>query len=118
MTILSNLPPKLLIKSVREKAMDNLTSVPGIGKKSAERLMIELSSSIDKLLLEFEGILINSDMVSTKASNTIAQESEAFTALLTLGFKHHEIRKVMTEVNTAELASEEIIRQALRLLSR
>ncbi len=115
-TILSHLSPNILIKTVKERAIDNLVSVPGIGKKSAERLMIELGNSIDKVLLEYNIIETNGQFFNTISNSK--SSNEASTALTSLGFKNHEINKVFKNISISELSSEDIIKQALRLLSK
>ena len=114
-TMLSHLTPNILIKTIKEKALSNLISVPGIGKKSAERLMIELQSVIDKVLIDNSDISIESVNVGD-IDNSIKEE--ALNALISLGFKQHEVTKVLNSLDTANNDSQGLIKQALRLLSR
>lgn len=113
-TILSHLTPKIFIQTIREKSLANLVSIPGIGKKSAERLLIELSSSLDKLLIKIDNFI--DDIGDTHSVNAQSKE-EAVNALITLGYKQHEVLKVVRDLDVAQMDSQSIIKQALRLLS-
>ncbi|NQY43296.1 MAG: Holliday junction branch migration protein RuvA [Legionellales bacterium] len=115
-TILSHLPASILIKTVTEKAIDNLMSVPGIGKKSAERLMIELGNSIEKVVQEYN--VADNGILYDATINDSENIKEASVALGTLGFKNQEINKVLRNIDVSKLSSEDIVKQSLRLLSK
>lgn len=109
MTILSYLPPQVLLTTVQEKSLVNLTSVPGIGKKSAERLLIELAGQFEKLNNTFP--------VSSTDSIGHEVKAEATNALIALGFKPPEITKAFSGLSLHNIDSQTLIKQALRVLS-
>jgi Holliday junction DNA helicase RuvA len=82
--------------------------VPGIGKKTAERLIIEMR---DKLAGELPS---EAPATASAASDPV---SEAVTALIALGYKPNEASRMVRAVSSAGLATEEIIRQALKAVA-
>lgn len=106
MRIISQISPDHFIDAIQNEDIPSLSSIKGIGKKTAERLIIELRDKI-------------SDISSFKES-TDQQESsnfsEAFEALLGLGFKNREARKFINSVKKdidEEATTQEIIKKAL-----
>jgi Holliday junction DNA helicase RuvA len=83
-----------------------LVRIPGIGRKTAERLVIEMR---DRLRSIGDGL----GAVSTGAAGGPAQ-SEAFSALAALGYKPAEITRLLKSVDPNVTTTEEIIRHALR----
>jgi Holliday junction DNA helicase RuvA len=81
-----------------------LTLVPGIGKKSAERIMIEVKSRLHRVHVD--------TTVATSGSSTIGDVREA---LLGLGYAHEEIREVLSDLHGSR-TSEELLRDALSAL--
>src|SRR5690606_18229031 len=95
--------------------VSTLTRLPGIGKKTAERLIVEMS---DKLR-EMEMDLSLSDNLEQKHFNTEIRNivKEATSALVALGFKPQEASRVINKIPQAEsLTSESLIREALKSL--
>jgi holliday junction DNA helicase ruvA len=91
-----------------------ITKLPGIGKKTAERIILELK---DKLSADsFESSNITDDIVNI-ADSTGNMVAEATEALLTLGFQQSEIQSVLKKRSDWE-STEEIIRYALAELQR
>jgi Holliday junction DNA helicase RuvA len=84
-----------------------LARVPGIGRKTAERLIMEMRDKI-------EGI----GVPSLRGSGTVAVEAhpraEAFDALVALGYKPNEINKLLGKLDLDGLSAEDIIRRALK----
>ncbi len=105
MAILSTYSPTALITIVSSGDIAALTVVPGVGKKTAERLMVELKSR-----LHLEGIadVGSSDSVQSAAADV----REALTAL---GYAPEEIREAMRQL-AAGGDSESMLRDALALI--
>jgi len=102
--ILSGLSVDELSDVVRQKDISRISKVPGIGKKTAERLILELR---DKL-----------SFVSSGESNSLGGEFEdAVGALVALGYSDRDARNALSKVSGG-LTVPELIRQALRILSR
>lgn len=108
----------LAVISEDEKA---LTGIPGIGPKSAKRIILELKDKIKKEQ-EIENI---KNQVEDKKSNTKVQLAiknddklqEAISALQVLGYNKKQIEKVFENIDTKEMSTEELIRKGLNLLS-
>ena len=82
-----------------------LVKIPGVGKKTAERLIIEMRDKIDKAPAE-PGVA----RVAVEAN----PRSEAVDALIALGYKAGEVNKLVGNLNTDGKSAEDIIRLALR----
>ena len=83
-----------------------LSKIPGVGKKTAERLIVEMRDRIDKVLAG-DG--------STKAVTTEASaRSEAFDALVSLGYRPNEVNRLIGKLDTENLSAEDILRLALK----
>lgn len=105
MAILSTYSPTALVTVVTSGDTQALTIVPGVGKKTAERLMIELKS---RLNLEGIAAMDNNGLVQSSAADV----REALNAL---GYGPEEIREAMRQLTTAD-DSETMLRDALAML--
>ncbi len=83
-----------------------LVKIPGVGKKTAERLIIEMRDRIEKTLATS-----GSAAVSPIRSDP---RNEAFDALISLGYRANEINRLLGKLDIAEKSAEDIIRLALR----
>ncbi len=108
LTILSGTRPDELARFVSEGDSASLTRLPGIGKKTAERIIIELRDKLDHLPLSPS--VLNGGV--TAAPGNAA--SEASHALASLGFKPQEASRLVRLVAKPEMTAEEIIRLALQ----
>jgi Holliday junction DNA helicase RuvA len=105
MAILSTYSPTALVTVVTSGDTQALTVVPGVGKKTAERLMIELKSR-----LNLEGISAVDAYGSVQSAAADVRE-----ALTALGYGPEEIREAMRQLTTADDA-ETMLRDALAML--
>ncbi|MGI9262431.1 MAG: Holliday junction branch migration protein RuvA [Woeseiaceae bacterium] len=83
-----------------------LVKIPGVGKKTAERLIIEMRDKIDKAP--------NLKVVSGPGKIEADSRSEAVDALVSLGYKPNEVRKLLATIDVQDKSAEDIIRLALR----
>ena len=83
-----------------------LCKIPGVGKKTAERLIIEMR---DRLAKAAEGL-----PSVTRPGASADARTEAFDALASLGYKPTEIKRLLSKMETKDMSSEDIIRKALR----
>ena len=109
-TILSGIRPDELIRTISLGAISTLTSIPGVGKKTAERLIVELKDKVAKL----EGTEKIFDLPTSSSSI----RNEALTALISLGFTREKaeqsLRNVLNELNGKTISVEELIKKALQ----
>ena len=106
MAILATHAPNALVDIVANGDVASLTLVPGIGKKTAERLLIELKSSLHVPVLDGVGAS------GTGGSSAMGDVREA---LLGLGYGDAEIRDTLRELQASDDASA-LLRDALKLL--
>lgn len=115
LSILSGMPSQDFIKTVRSNDITSLTRIPGVGKKTAERLIIEMRDRLKELLPEPHesetGGLVPDDAMPPD------EIKDAVSALIALGFKPPEASRMVSGIDTKDLTSEEIIRQALQAVS-
>ncbi|NUN69730.1 MAG: Holliday junction branch migration protein RuvA [Bacteroidetes bacterium] len=113
-TILSGIRPDELARTITVGAISSLTAIPGVGKKTAERMVLELKDKVAKM----EGAEKIIDLPNTGAS----VRSEALTALVSLGFSRekaeHSLRSVLNELNGNTITVEELIKRALQHTSK
>ncbi len=113
-TILSGIRTDELVRTIAVGAISTLTAIPGVGKKTAERMVLELKDKVAKM----EGSEKIIDLPNTGASI----RSEALTALISLGFSREKaeqsLRGVLNDTNGKTISIEELIKRALQYSSK
>ncbi|RLA19284.1 MAG: Holliday junction branch migration protein RuvA [Gammaproteobacteria bacterium] len=113
LTILSGMTVDELHFSVENNDTGPLVRVPGIGKKTAERLIVELRDRLPKL----DGI-VAANGVAGGQSNSVGEVQEAISALISLGYKPQEATKMVRAIDAEGLNSGSIIRLALQQVGK
>jgi Holliday junction DNA helicase RuvA len=113
LAVLSSMSSEELISNVQESDVDALTRIPGVGKKTAERLIIELR---DKLGQAAKNDLFSTPTVLRQIQADPRQEAEA--ALISLGYKPQEAAKAIAGVPIDASNSEDVIKAALKGMLR
>jgi len=108
LTILSSIDPQEFAQCVMNNDAATLVKLPGVGKKTAERLIIEMR---DKLA-DWQVTKLPHETSKNVSSNRSVQD--AISALIALGYKPQEASRAISKVEDQTLASEEMIRRALR----
>ena len=108
LTILSGASGAELAQYVADSDTAALTRLPGIGKKTAERIIIELRDKLGDLPAPAGGLPGGGSPVSGSAA------SEAKNALIALGYKNQEAGRMVQAVAKPEMETEDIIRLALQ----
>lgn len=101
--VLSGMSVEGFYHCIRDKNVASLTKIPGVGRKTAERLVLEMADRLP-------------DEIGAPAAGpgaAASPEGEAQGALLALGYKPAEVTKMLDGLD-ASLATEELIREALR----
>lgn len=113
LALMSSLSVNEMVEVVRQQNVAALTKVPGVGKKTAERLLIELKDRFKS----WQG----SDVVTPLAEEigvatmVTSAEADAVSALIALGYKPPEASRAVSLVADKDsLSSEELIRRALK----
>jgi Holliday junction DNA helicase RuvA len=111
LTILSSIDPSEFVRCIITNEMESLVRIPGVGKKTAERLIIEMR---DKVSNWHQGEAPMESMAMKATPNKNQATQDAVSALIALGYKPQEASRAVAKVDDGTLPSEEIIRRALR----
>ncbi|MES2218575.1 MAG: Holliday junction branch migration protein RuvA [Pseudomonadota bacterium] len=111
LTILSSMDTNEFIRCVINNDAESLVRLPGVGKKTAERLIIEMRDKVSQgqQLTTLPHTNINQ---TNHPRNQIIQD--AVSALIALGYKPQEASRMVSRADDGVISSEEIIRGALR----
>ena len=114
LAILANPDHQGLVDAITNNNVNYLTKFPGIGKKTASQIVLDLR---DKLTNESSSSLFATTQLTVDA--TVNRElKDALEALAALGYKERDIKKVQKTLTKEEqMATDEYLRQALRLLN-
>jgi len=113
LVILSGMSAEEFSLCVQTEDTSSLVRLPGIGKKTAERLIIEMRDRLDKLDLPVSQP-INASQKPAAELYAASPLADANSALIALGYKPNDVSRMLKNIETTGLASEEIIRKALQ----
>ena len=113
LTILSSIDPDEFVRCVMNNDTASLVRIPGVGKKTAERLIIEMR---DKLTSWQKNSTADLNLLTPNKNNNVRNQTlqDAISALITLGYKPQEASRAVSKVDDGSKSCEEIIRLALR----
>ncbi len=110
LAILSGMSADEFVGCVRSGDSAALTRLPGVGKKTAERLVVEMKDR----LKDWQGATVSAEGVSQAITPATDSVKDAISALVSLGYKPQEASRMVSQIECDGLASEEIIRLALK----
>jgi Holliday junction DNA helicase RuvA len=119
-TMLSGMSADEIIASIRTNNLARLTSIPGVGRKTAERLVIELRDKIAAL----SSPALEEEFAAQSGAGALASEDavrdDALSALINLGYQKAAAEKAITSAmqEGGEVSVEMILRRALRTLAK
>lgn len=119
-TLLSGMSADEIIASIRTNNLARLTLIPGVGRKTAERLVVELREKVASLSsAELEEELGAKPVAAAEPSED-AVRSDALSALLNLGYQRSSAEKAIDGALSegGDLSVESVLRQSLRKLAR
>jgi Holliday junction DNA helicase RuvA len=108
--ILSAMSASDFRRCVEYEDTTTLSKIPGVGKKTAERLIVEMRDRIDKVVPMRPG--------AAPLTGEASARSEAHDALVALGYKTNEVNKLISQLDTDDKSAEDIIRHALKQAAR
>lgn len=112
LALMSGLEVDELVRCVQAQDTSVLVKVPGVGKKTAERLLVELKDRF-KAWESMPGMA--QLVIEPNAAQAVSSaENDALSALISLGYKPQEASRAVTAVKREGLSSEELIRSALK----
>lgn len=113
LAILSGMDAVTLGRCVLEGDTTRLARLPGIGKKTAERLVVEMRDRLGNLP---QGGPLDASLGGASVHGAMDPAAEAVSALIALGLKAPEASRRVSAIEVAELASEDIVRLALKAM--
>ena len=114
--ILSSVKPDAFYLAIQSKDIKVLVKLPGIGKKTAERMLLELKDKVGGLGLTEDA---GADFTDTAQNGGSGAVAEAIEALTSLGYSNSEIMPILKEIpNCSSLKGEDILRHALKLFAK
>ena len=115
LAILSGMSAADFARCVQTEDIAALVRLPGIGRKTAERLIVEMRDRLDRL----DGVSDTTRTASAKGSaGAVSPVSDAVGALIALGYKPVEASRMVRAVDSEGLNSEAIIRGALKAVAK
>ena len=109
--ILSSISPDEFILCINQQNTALLTKLPGIGKKTAERLVVEMKDRLQQLPH-------SSSTHEKQFVSVVREQDEAIKALESLGYKLQEAAKAVNKIDDGSKTCEQLIRQALQILAK
>ena len=115
--VLSGMSADEIVTAIRTDNLARLTSIPGVGRKTAERMVIELRDKIAELSV---GAAAGSASSTGTASGSDAVFDDALSALINLGYQRHAAEKALQEAakDGTELSVQKLLRSALQRLAK
>ena len=114
LTILSGISANEFVSVIRNNDESGLVRLPGIGKKTAQRLIVEMKDRFD----DWKGDNSDETAVQSNESGSLSNEQdiikESISALVALGYKPVEASKMIRQLDTYDKSSEMLIKQALK----
>jgi Holliday junction DNA helicase RuvA len=114
LAILSSIAPDNFVRCVEDKNTLALQRLPGIGKKTAERLIVEMRDRLEDWNFGAEAIANLLNKSTDVTPNSRSAELDAISALVALGYKPQEASRAINQITETGLSSQEMIRQALK----
>ncbi|CDH21995.1 Holliday junction helicase, subunit A [Xenorhabdus bovienii str. kraussei Quebec] len=116
LAILSGMSAQQFVTAIEQEAITSLVKLPGVGKKTAERLVVEMKDRFKGLNGDLfnQSNDINLPVVAKQANSNADIEAEAASALVSLGYKLQEASRMVSKVAKPGADCETLIREALR----
>ena len=114
LTILSGISADEFVQVIKNNDESGLIRLPGIGKKTAQRLIVEMRDRLDDWKNDSPDSMGNT---STESENLISEQDmirEAVSAMIALGYKPAEASKMISQLDVQDQSSEMLIKQALK----
>jgi Holliday junction DNA helicase RuvA len=115
LSVLSSLPVTELVRAIQAEDVDKLETVPGIGKKSAGRIALELKDKVSKI----QPAAVQASI--SEASGVEGPLEDALSALVNLGYRPQDAKDALRRVTkdtTSPIVLKNLIREGLKELAR
>lgn len=111
LALLSGITVDAFAVCVESQDVESLVRVPGIGRKTAERLVVEMRDRVRGL----DGMSLGEGHAAAAAGAERGAAAEAYSAMVALGYRPAEVTQLLKGVEKDGMSTEDIIREALRL---
>jgi len=115
LTILSNMKLSDFVQSVQSDNVKKLSSIKGLGPKTAKRLIVEMRDALLKSDLAIQSTA--SGLPNSHIPMTNATIQDALSGLVGLGYKSHQAKQVLQMIYQPDMNSETLIRLALQQMA-
>jgi holliday junction DNA helicase RuvA len=107
LSLLSGMEPAQLLQCIAQERVSDLTSIPGIGKKTAERLILETRTALSQW-----------DLAPSSTPTASSNKEDALSALAALGYKPADAKKALANIPDDITTTEKMIRHALQRIGK
>ncbi|MEK4028680.1 MULTISPECIES: Holliday junction branch migration protein RuvA [Bacillaceae] len=115
LAVLASGEPQQVVSAIEQEDERFLTKFPGVGKKTARQMILDLKGKLADVVPEFFPNLFQPEGMEQKAA-VYAELEEALLALEALGYSAREIKKVSVKLKAEQLTTDQYIRKGLQLL--
>ncbi|MCA1031892.1 Holliday junction branch migration protein RuvA [Bacillus timonensis] len=118
LAILASGQPEQVVRAIEDEDEKFLTKFPGVGKKTARQMILDLKGKLHDLVPNLNLDLFSNPEAFNKSSNQPLSEAldEALEALKVLGYAEREIKKIVPELIDESLTTDQYIKKALQKL--
>lgn len=109
--------PQQVVQAIENEDEAFLVKFPGVGKKTARQMILDLKGKLQDVLPDYFPDLFNQERESA-ASRDQAEFEEALLALKALGYSEREIKKISPQLSKEDLTTDQYIRKGLQMLLR
>lgn len=112
LTVLSGMETDHFVQCIQTQNAGALTHIPGVGKKTAERLIVEMRDALS----QWNAPIISESLIELADPNQVIQD--AISALVALGYKPNDAKNVVNKVHQSDHNHEQLIRLALQQMAK
>ncbi|MDG1750159.1 MAG: Holliday junction branch migration protein RuvA [Thalassotalea sp.] len=118
LAILSSMSADQFVSSVNHDDLTTIVKIPGVGKKTAERLLIEMRDRLKDWQLAGDSTSVDGFSLNVQQSDSYVNNAkgDATNALVSLGYSQQQADKAIKSIFNADMTSEDLIRDALKAM--
>lgn len=116
LAILASGEVQQVVNAIEAEDESFLVKFPGVGKKTARQMILDLKGKLQNVVPDFFPNLFNTDQFPISSNDYSAAFEEAVLALKALGYTEKEIKKISPELSKEQLSTDQYIKKALQRL--
>lgn len=116
LAILASGEVQQVVSAVENEDESFLVKFPGVGKKTARQMILDLKGKLQDIVPDYFPNLFNADQFPEQAQSSNNALEEAILALKALGYSEKEIKKIVPELRKEQLSTDQYIKKALQRL--